>query len=131
MGLPGSGKTTLAEILSEKFDDCMWLNADKVRKQFNDWDFSIEGRIRQAERMKNLADNTECSLVICDFVAPLKRMRDIFDADFTIWLNTIESGRFEDTNALFEPPTDCDFIFNSCPTEKDIEALLPQIEERL
>lgn len=109
MGLPGSGKTTLATALVNKLDPrCLWLNADAIRKQYNDWDFSLEGRLRQAQRMRELADSLSDELnkdyVICDFVAPLEQMRSIFDADLTIWLDTISAGRFEDTNKIFEMP---------------------------
>jgi len=110
MGLPGSGKTTLANALIEHLKvvkpqiNVDWFNADLIRQQFNDWDFSREGRLRQSERMGNLASHSEADLVICDFVAPLEAMREIFAADYTIWLDTISEGRFEDTNSVFSPP---------------------------
>ena len=56
MGLPGAGKTTLAEKLVKKID-AIWINADEVRRKYNDWDFSNEGRLRQANRMKSLAND--------------------------------------------------------------------------
>jgi len=87
MGLPGSGKTTLAESLAHELD-CDHFNADKVREQFNDWDFTAEGRLRQARRMRELADKTD--LAICDFVCPLPEMREIFGADVVIWMDTIK-----------------------------------------
>ena len=101
-GLPGSGKTTLAHALSTLID-CIWYNADAVRSKYNDWDFSEEGRLRQATRMKKLADDSN-GHIICDFVAPTKEIRDIFDADYVVWIDTIKLGRFEDTNKVFEPP---------------------------
>jgi adenylylsulfate kinase len=103
MGLPGAGKTTLAQALADKIN-AMWFNADNVRKQYNDWDFSHEGRIRQSHRMRDLADNSHAKFVICDFVAPLAEMRTVYDADYTIWMDTIIEGRFKDTNLVFEPP---------------------------
>ena len=103
MGLPGSGKTTLARVLADKIH-AMWFNADDVREQFNDWDFSHEGRIRQSHRMRNLADDSHARFVICDFVAPLAEMRTVYDADYVIWMDTIQQSRFEDTNRVFEPP---------------------------
>ena len=110
MGLPGSGKTYLSERLQPLLESA-WYNADKVRSMAGDWDFSEEGRLRQSLRMKSVADfeSAHNRIVICDFVCPTKGTRDIFDADITIWLDTIEKGRFEDTNALFEPPEKVDF----------------------
>lgn len=109
MGLPGSGKTTLANELAKELVDLHyvidWFNADEVRYKFNDWDFSQEGRIRQAQRMASMATTADSDFAICDFVAPLPEMRDIFAADYTIWVNTIDYGRFEDTNNIFVKPT--------------------------
>jgi adenylylsulfate kinase len=110
MGLPGSGKTTLAaDLAAGFFPHALWLNADAVREQYEDWDFSHEGRIRQSFRMRELADNSEKDYVVCDFVAPLPDMRDNFAAHWTIWMDTIKEGRFEDTNRAFVPPTKYDF----------------------
>ncbi len=112
MGLPGSGKTTHARkvILRVQSEGktVEWLNADEIRKKANDWDFSSPGRIRQAERLRALADESEADVVVCDFIAALEQQRQIFDADFTIWMDTIKKGRFEDTNQVFEPPTKYD-----------------------
>jgi len=107
MGLPGAGKTTLAKQLAQELNT-VWLNADEIRAKFNDWDFSEEGRIRQSRRMRELADACTARKVIADFVAPLAEMREIFAADFTIWMDTIESGRFDDTNRLFDAPNHWD-----------------------
>ena len=108
MGLPDTGKTTLAAELKKQLQykgkTVAWFNADDIRHINNDWDFSPEGRIRQANRMRILADGMMTDYVICDFVAPLKEMRDIFGADYTIWMNTEESSCYEDTNAIFEKP---------------------------
>jgi len=111
MGLPGSGKTTLAEkLLNElhKNGPAEWLNADEVRKECNDWDFSPEGRMRQAQRMRVLADKYVANNwpIICDFVCPTRELRAVFDADMTIWMDTITKGRYADTNSIFEPPTE-------------------------
>jgi len=108
MGLPGSGKTTLAQALQNKIVELGrttdWYNADQVRQQADDWDFSDAGRLRQAQRMKQLADTSESDFVICDFVAPTQQLRDEFVADYVIWMDTITESRFADTNQLFEKP---------------------------
>ena len=136
MGLPGSGKTYFAERLKKYLEDngdimkispgkvlnyegipdhaiwkvsVDWFNADEIRKRFNDWDFSREGRIRQSIRMFEFAMKCTGEFVICDFVAPLPEMRNNFKADWTIWMDTIEKGRFEDTNKAFVPPDVYDF----------------------
>ena len=111
MGLPGAGKTTLALNLIRELHkmgrSVEWLNADDVRKQYNDWDFSTEGRLRQSKRMRDLADKSTAEFVIADFVAPLPEMRDTYSADYTIWVDTIKEGRFEDTNRAFVEPASC------------------------
>lgn len=113
MGLPGAGKTYLAQYILEHLQNARktvrWLNADDVRKQYNDWDFSIEGRIRQSKRMRELADSYKADYVICDFICPLPEMRENFNADFTVWVDTITEGRFADTNKMFIPPEKYDF----------------------
>ena len=107
MGLPGSGKTYLTERLVPLLS-AAWFNADKIREMTNDWDFSDQGRLRQSNRMKTYADfeKSHGRMVICDFVCPTEETRQMFDADFTVWMDTIEEGRFEDTNKLFERPRD-------------------------
>lgn len=109
-GLPGSGKTTLAKPLAELLG-AVHINADVVREEYNDWDFTLEGRMRQAQRMKYLADGVVKAKRICvvDFVCPTEKGRAEFDADFTIWMDTINKGRFEDTNKMFEKPSSCDY----------------------
>lgn len=116
MGLPGSGKTTLAYKLIGKLSSSysiLHLNGDNIRTVYNDWDFSINGRTRQGNRMRHLANESVADIVICDFVAPLSKMRDNFNADVLIWLDTIESSRYVDTDILFEPPSKCNFVFTS------------------
>ena len=110
MGLPGSGKTYLAERLQPLLE-AAWYNADKVREMANDWDFSPEGRIKQSMRMRTFADfeKENNRVVICDFVCPTKDTQDNFDPDIVIWMNTIKEGRFEDTNKMFEEPIKVDF----------------------
>ena len=110
MGLPGSGKTTLAKLLAPMFN-AVWLNADKVRKDANDWDFSPEGRKRQSLRMWTLAEEAidNNRVVVADFVCPTEDTRKEFHADYIVWMDTIKEGRFEDTNKMFEEPSKYDF----------------------
>ena len=122
MGLPGAGKTYLAQRLKQQLENhgstVGWLNADEVRKHFNDWDFSREGRIRQSLRMRDLADESNTDYVIVDFVAPLPEMRHNFKADWTVWMDTIDAGRYEDTNKMFVEPDVYDFRITEQAAEK-------------
>ena len=113
MGLPGSGKTYLTERLVPLIKSA-WYNADKVREMANDWDFSPKGRVRQSLRMRNLADfeKKHNRTVLCDFVCPTKETQNIFHPDIIIWMNTIKKGRYEDTNKMFENPTNVDYEVN-------------------
>lgn len=110
MGLPGSGKSYLADKLAPKLN-AVWLNADRVREEANDWDFSQEGRQRQANRMKSLAQQALDSgkHVIADFVCPTPTTREQFAADYTVWIDTIREGRYADTNKIFVAPEQYDF----------------------
>jgi adenylylsulfate kinase len=130
MGLPGAGKTWLAERL-QKYLECAWYNADKVRSMANDWDFSAEGRIRQSNRMKTFADFEKQNnrYVICDFVCPTQNTRDTFDPDIVIWLNTIQQGRFEDTNAMFEKPKLVDYQVDTFLSDSEIEEIAKDIKK--
>jgi adenylylsulfate kinase len=83
-----------------------YFNADEIRKMFNDFDFSMSGRLRQAERMHCLSSLVDGSCVV-DFICPFNNDRD--DYDVTVWMNTIKQGRFEDTNKMFEKPNHCTF----------------------
>ena len=130
MGLPGSGKTELAASLAADLllkRKASWLNADDIRKKYDDWDFTIPGRIRQSKRMRKLADECDCDVVIADFVAPLKVMREIFDPHILVWVNTIQSSLYKDTNSLFEPPETCDVEVTSQDTSHWIQLITTKI----
>ena len=137
MGLPGSGKTTLAGALKKYLEEngeisyaralsepinsdvvVNWFNADDIRRKYNDWDFSNDGRIRQSIRMFQFSLEAGGDYVICDFVAPLVEMRNNFTADWTIWVDTIKEGRYEDTNKAFVEPAEYDFRVNEQNCEK-------------
>lgn len=122
MGLPGAGKTTLAEPLVEALD-AVWFNADKIREKYDDWDFSEEGRIRQANRMRDLCDAVVANggIAVADFVAPTPQSRKDFNPDFLIWVDTIAESRYEDTNKIFVEPTrnEIDWIVRDWDWEVD------------
>lgn len=109
-GLPGSGKTTLAKPFADLIGG-VHINADAVREKYNDWDFTPEGRMRQAMRMRHLADGVVMAgkIAVADFVCPTEAARLEFDPDFTVWMDTIKEGRFEDTNRVFQEPIMCDY----------------------
>ena len=128
MGLPGAGKTTLANELA-KLIESKRLNADEIRRAANDWDFSEEGRIRQSKRMSDAALKlkNEGNNVIADFICPTPEARKLFPADYIIWVDTIQKGRFEDTNQMFVKPEKFDFHV----TTQDANLWAPKIAEDL
>jgi len=109
MGLSGSGKTFLSKLLQKELS-CAWYNADNLREMANDWDFSDDGRKRQSHRMKVLANFEKANkrVVICDFICPTKEARKIFDADYSIWMDTIKESNYHDTDKIFEEPENFD-----------------------
>ena len=109
-GLPGSGKTTLAKPLADLLGG-VHINADEIRERYDDWDFTPEGRTRQAQRMKYLSEGVELAgkIAVADFICPTVATREAFNADYTVWMDTISRGRFEDTNDMFETPEKVDY----------------------
>ena len=128
MGLPGAGKTTLANELA-KLIKAKRLNADEIRKAANDWDYSEEGRTRQAKRMSEAAlkIKSEGNNVIADFICPTAEARKLFPADYIVWVDTIKEGRFEDTNQMFVKPEK----YNFHVTTQDAKLWAPKIAEEL
>ena len=128
MGLPGAGKTTLANELA-KLIESKRLNADEIRRAANDWDFSEEGRTRQSKRMSEVAFKlkNEGNNVIADFICPTPEARKLFPADYIVWVDTIKEGRFEDTNQMFVKPEK----FNFHVTTQDANLWAPKIAEEL
>ena len=111
MGLPGSGKTTLAGELKKKLN-AAWINADVIRKKYNDWDFSKNGVIRQARRMRKITNKSKKKITIVDFICPYEKGRKIFKADYLIWMNTIKKGRLSTFDKSFEIPKKFNFKVN-------------------
>jgi len=106
-GLSGAGKTYVAKALLEIFGDkAEWFNADAIRTECNDWDFSNKGRERQKQRMLVLATIAEAKgkIAICDFICPTENGRDSFGADYEVYVNTIDKCQYADTTKLFEQP---------------------------
>ena len=128
MGLPGAGKTTLANELA-KLIKAKRVNADEIRKAANDWDFSEEGRVRQAKRMADeaLKLKSEGNNVIADFICPTPAARSLFPADYVVWVDTIKKGRFDDTNQMFVKPEKYDCHV----TTQDAKVWAPKIAEEI
>ena len=130
MGLPGSGKTSLASKLVPLLK-AKWLNNDKVRKTVNDWDFSEEGRVRQAKRVADIAQKFKkegnYEYLVADYICPTPQTRKLFNADYIVWINTIKEGRFDDTNKMFVKPEKFDFEV----TTQDAELWAKKIAEKI
>lgn len=115
-GRSGSGKSTFAEKLLMEINrnhPAEWLNGDEIREQAEDWDFSLEGRHRQCERIKRIADEAVIKdiITIADFICPTKELRALYDADMVIYMDSKPNGRYKDTDALFEEPTKEEYDF--------------------
>tara|TARA_B100001564_G_C20503359_1_gene607239 strand:+ start:148 stop:579 length:432 start_codon:yes stop_codon:yes gene_type:complete len=129
MGLPGAGKTTLASYLVPLLD-AAWLNADKIRLNEKNWDFSEKGRETQAKKMLDLSNNIlkNKKIVVADFVCPTPKLRKIFNADYVIWMNTIQKSRFEDTNHMFIEPKKYNFKVDTFDAKNWSEKILSEIK---
>ena len=127
-GLPGTGKTTLAKPFAELING-VHLNADDIRKRYDDWDFTSSGRIRQAQRMRHLADGVELAgkIAVADFICPTHVTRDVYDADFTIWMDTTKGSLYKDTLKMFEPPKNTDVDYHVSQWFDDTHAQLAEV----
>ena len=126
MGLPGSGKTYLASKITKKIN-ADWLNADKIRGKYNDWDFSNSGIIRQVKRMKELAEKSKKKYVVADFICPLSKQRKIFNPNYIIWMNTIKKSRYPRMNRIFKKPKNYDLKFD----EKNLPENLIKVKKKV
>lgn len=132
-GLPGSGKTTFSKKLLENLNKekiyYAYFNADEIRTMFNDWDFSINGRIRQSNRMFQLCELSKHG-AIADFICPYEEMRKRFN--YFIWMNTIQQSKYEDTNKVFQKPKNIqpDIEINDFNYEDKVKNLVIKIKNR-
>jgi adenylylsulfate kinase len=135
MGLSGSGKSELAKELHNLFQKhemlSVRINGDDVRKANNDWDFSPEGRIRQANRIAKLAKKSEVKFVIADFIAPTKETRDIFNPDMLIWLDTIKTSKYTNTDVVFQNPKNYQFKVKKKDSKKWAKTIFDKINKDL
>jgi len=135
MGLSGSGKSELAKELHSLFQEhemsSTRINGDEVRQSYRDWDFSPDGRLRQAERMARLAKKSDAQFVIADFIAPTKQIRDIFSPDMLIWLDTVKSSKYTNTDVVFQNPKNYQFKINKKDSKKWAKTIFDKINKDL
>lgn len=126
MGLPGSGKTTLAELLVPRIG-AAWFNADAVRQEISsDLGFEEKDRLEHARRMGKMVEfaSKYGTFAVADFVCPTKKARELFNADIVIWVDRIQEGRFEDTNKMFEKPDDADLVLREGTPQEWLEQVM-------
>lgn len=108
IGLSGAGKTTLAQTITQMLEcknkSVTWINADVIREKCNDWDFSDNGRHRQAVRIREMLDTANTDITIVDMIAPLPSMRDIINPSYLVWMDTVSSSKYPDTDSIFVAP---------------------------
>jgi hypothetical protein len=131
IGLPGSGKTTLATALADRIN-AVHLNADYVRATINsDLGFTPEDRVEHSRRLGEMAKmlSGQGLDVVVDFICPTSATRAAFGKpDICIWMDTITEGRFEDTNKLWEAHTEFDYHFVSYDNKGQTDLIIAQSE---
>jgi len=132
MGLPGSGKTTLAKELSKAIN-AVHLNADEMRnKVWTDLTFKYTDRLIQSQRMGALSDmlNAQGYDTIADFVCPTDETRKQFGTAFIVWVDRIKQSRFEDTNKLFEKPNNINVhIEHGLTIQQEINLVIDKLQK--
>lgn len=106
-GLPGSGKSVLANKLAQSLN-LEIISGSELRQQNNNIDFSRSGREKEAESMIDMTNNK--NNFVMTFVCPYQDHRDRLSADVKIWMNTIEDSEVYDANHAFEIPNDSDTV---------------------
>lgn len=115
MGLSGAGKTSTAVKLQDHLAKsgltAVHVNSDRVREATENWSFDDAGRIAASKWMVKTADQildeSKIDVVIYDTIACLQEQRDILDADITLFMDTVKSSEYADTDAEFERPSGC------------------------
>lgn len=129
IGLPGSGKTTLATALADRIN-AVHLNADYVRSTINsDLGFTPKDRVEHSRRLGEMARmlSGQGLIVVVDFICPTLDARTAFGKpNILVWMDTITKGRFEDTNKLWEKPTEFDYHFVSYDSKGQTDLIIAQ-----
>ena len=50
------------------------------------------------------------------------------DSYYTIWMDTIKEGRFDDTNQMFVKPNDADLTLSKYSTDDDLEFVVKELD---
>jgi len=133
IGLPGSGKTTLAKALKNKIN-AIHLNADEVRNFVNyDLGFTHADRLTHSRRLSGMSRllSEQGYNIVVDFICPTKETRTAFGVpDVLVWVDRIKSGRYDDTNLLWEDPSHVDVtISHGMSIEEEVNVVLEFIEK--